>query len=121
MKRIDVVLIIVLAAAAVGILIGNRLETQSGDTLIVRVHGAVAQTYSLRQNDSGTITGAGGIQLSFSIEQGHVSVIEANCPDKLCMSHRPISKNGESIICLPAGVILEIQSSEEAQYDAIVR
>lgn len=42
------------------------------------------------------------------IEKGKVSVIDANCPDKICVEHKEIDSVGETIICLPHKLIVEI-------------
>ena len=42
------------------------------------------------------------------IQDGQVEMIWADCPDQICAAHPKISKNRESIICLPNKVILEI-------------
>ena len=35
------------------------------------------------------------------IENGKVKMAAANCPDQICVHQKAISRNGESIICLP--------------------
>ena len=54
------------------------------------------------------------------IKDGKVSMISADCPDKLCVRSREISAVGESIVCLPNNVILKITGeAEKADIDAI--
>lgn len=53
------------------------------------------------------------------IEGGKVSVSDADCPDQLCVKQRSISGNGESIICLPHRLVVQIESEEEREMDAI--
>ena len=53
------------------------------------------------------------------IEDGKVSVADADCPDQLCVRQRSISGNGESIICLPHRLVVQIESEEERKLDAI--
>ncbi len=43
------------------------------------------------------------------IERGETFVAEANCPDKICVNHSEIGNVGESIICLPHKLIVEIR------------
>jgi len=43
------------------------------------------------------------------IENGEASIKSATCPDKICVSHRKISKSGETIVCLPNKVVVEIE------------
>lgn len=53
------------------------------------------------------------------IEDGKVSVSDADCPDQLCVKQRSISGNGESIICLPHKLVVQIESGEERRLDAV--
>lgn len=42
------------------------------------------------------------------ISDGHADMTEADCPDRICVHSKPISKIGESIICLPHGIIVTV-------------
>jgi len=53
------------------------------------------------------------------INGGQVSVRDADCPDKLCVKQKAISKNGESIICLPHKLVIQIESEEESGLDTL--
>jgi hypothetical protein len=46
---------------------------------------------------------------------------EADCPDKLCVQEKAVSKNGETIVCLPHRVVVEITSEEENEIDGVTR
>ena len=46
---------------------------------------------------------------------------EADCPDKLCVHQKAISKNHEMIVCLPNKVVVEVTGSEENGFDSIAR
>ena len=54
------------------------------------------------------------------IRDGQVRMIEADCPDQLCVDMKAISAEGETIVCLPHKVVVEVISSdEESEFDAI--
>ena len=38
-----------------------------------------------------------------------IGIIEADCPDKVCMNPEYIEKPGESLVCLPHKVMIEIK------------
>ena len=42
------------------------------------------------------------------IKNGSVSVEKADCPDGYCVSHIEVSKKGETIVCLPHKLVIEI-------------
>ena len=44
---------------------------------------------------------------------------EANCRDLICVHHKAISGNGESIVCMPNRIVVEVVSDEESQLDTI--
>ena len=43
------------------------------------------------------------------IKNGKVRVSSADCKNQICVNHKPISKKGESIICLPNKVLAEVE------------
>lgn len=47
------------------------------------------------------------------ILDGRVRMIDSACPDKLCVHMGWKSRSGDSIICLPNRVVIEIRSGEE--------
>lgn len=42
------------------------------------------------------------------IEDGKVYMQEADCPNQICVHHTPISHRGETIVCLPNRIVIEI-------------
>ena len=46
-------------------------------------------------------------------------ISEASCPDKICVNHKRIQKSGETIICAPNKVVVEIKSKSKNEIDAI--
>ena len=46
------------------------------------------------------------------IKDGVAYVESASCPDGICSSHRPISREGESIACLPNRVIINVRAQK---------
>ena len=46
-------------------------------------------------------------------------MVEASCPDKLCVKHNKIHYNYESITCLPNRVYVRIVGGEESELDAV--
>jgi hypothetical protein len=43
------------------------------------------------------------------VEENSVNVIDADCPDKVCVNHSDIGNVGETIICLPHKMVVEIK------------
>ena len=89
----------------------------AGDTVVVTVDGRDFGEYSLNENREVEIRDRGYNLLV--IKDGKAFVSRASCPDGICSSHRPIGYNGESIICLPNKVVVEIRTKDRNQPDII--
>ena len=48
-------------------------------------------------------------------------MIEADCRDQLCVNQKAISADGESIICLPNKIVVEVESDKESELDAVMK
>ena len=110
----DVVLAVVITLlATAGLLLFNLLKTQ-GDYVSVKINGEEKYRYSLSENvDTVIYTGENNNQENrLIIENNQAYVVSANCPDKICVGHRPVSNVNESIVCLPHKVVVEIVSDE---------
>ena len=55
------------------------------------------------------------------IQDGKADMVKADCPDKLCVKQKAIHKNGETIVCLPHRVVVEIQEGEVLELDGQTR
>jgi len=54
-----------------------------------------------------------------SISRGKAAVTEANCGDHTCVRTGGISLAGETIVCLPHKLVIEIRGGEENSFDAL--
>lgn len=114
----DLILIAVLLLVVAGAALILFLSRMPGDTVVVTVDGQLWGEYSLSEDRTVEIKNGDGYNL-LVIEGGRAYVAHASCPDGICSSHRPISHDGESIICLPNKVVIEIRSSGSDQPDII--
>ena len=113
----DMVLIgVVLLLAAASFLFIQMKGSEDAGSVRVTVDGVEKGIFPLNQNDKISINNGTN---TIEILDGTVNMIEADCPDHICVDHKPISKNGESIICLPNKVVVEIQSAENLEFDGM--
>ncbi|MBR5232662.1 MAG: NusG domain II-containing protein [Clostridia bacterium] len=106
----DIILVaVILLIAAAGLLVANltRLE---GNMVLVKIDGNVTQSYSLYENRTVDIVTGDNNEFmnTLVIEDGKAYMSDADCPDKICKEHRPISYSGETIVCLPHRIVIEI-------------
>lgn len=121
--RNDLIFIFSLLAVLILIGLGFFLFRESGDTVTVTVDGHHFGTYALSQDVTVEIrTGKDGEQLNLLvIRDGKAHVDHATCPDGICAAHRPISRRGESIVCLPHRVVITVRTAgQESEPDIIV-
>ena len=107
-KKKDAVLILtvlLIAGAAFGV--HEFAGGDGADTVTVKVDG---KDQKIRIN--------GGTNI-LTIKNGKAKMTDADCPDQLCVHQKAASKNHESIICLPNKVVVEVDGSEESEFDAV--
>lgn len=92
-----------------------------GDAVTVTVDKKVIGTYSLAEDRTVEIrTGENGEELNILvIRDGEAFMESATCPDGICASHKPISRNGESIVCLPHQVVVTVVTEDGEGPDVI--
>ena len=83
--------------------------------------GSVYGTYVLGEEQEIPIVQDGVTTNVLTIRDGRADMTEADCPDKLCVHQKAISKNHEMIVCLPNKVVVEVTGSEENGFDSIAR
>ena len=108
--RNDILFILaLLIVSAVGMLF-LFVFRESGDTVKVTVDGELYGIYSLSEDRTEDIlTGEGASHLNcLVISGGKASMETADCPDGICVAHRPIFRDGESIVCLPNRVVVTV-------------
>lgn len=86
--------------------------SSSGNYVTIEQNGKIIEQLSLERNTTIDIRDySGKIINTLSIEDKKVGMAYADCPDQICVKHKKISKNNESIICLPNKVIITVVSN----------
>ncbi len=81
---------------------------ESGRTAEIRVNGTAVMTLPLNEDRNAELEGANGIRLKIVTGGGGVYVEHSECPDKICVNKGRITGVGDTIICMPARVVVEI-------------
>lgn len=122
--KYDIIVVAVLLGTALAAYIGIRLVQDakpSGGVAVVTVDGTEYGRYSLNEDCREQITLADGAYNVLVISGGRADITEASCPDKICVRHRAVDKSGQSIVCLPNKVVVEIKGGEKADVDLITQ
>lgn len=107
----DIILVaVILLIAAAGLLLVN-LTREEGSFAVVKINASETARYPLSENITTEILSGENNEFSNTlvIENGKVRVSSANCPDKICAGHKAVSYTGESIVCLPHKLVIEIK------------
>ena len=59
-------------------------------------------------------------KMSIRVQNGSIAIVKSDCPRKVCVNTGWISNPGDSIVCVPYQVIIEIRSGEKPGVDAVV-
>jgi len=108
--RNDIILaVIIILIAAVGLLL-FVMNKEEGSTVSVKIDGTQIVSYSLSENIEIPIkTGDNDEHINILvIKDGKASISEADCPDKICVQTRAVSYVGETVVCLPHKLVIEI-------------
>lgn len=118
LSRIDLLVIGVFAVVIiVAFLIRMLCFPGVGQSVRITVNDDEYAVYSLAEECTLSIPGYHGGECLLSIADGAADVISADCPDKICVHHSPISQPGECIICLPNRVIVEVVGASRSGPD----
>lgn len=111
-RKRDVIFIIGLLVLSVAAYVVVQLTHHGGQFVTVTVDGVTTGRYSLSQNITFSVNGYEGGYNNVVIKDGAVYLENADCPDKLCVKTGRISKTGETIVCLPHRVVVEITGGD---------
>lgn len=116
MKRNDWILIAVVLIIAVLFLMIHLRVNERGDGVIeIQVDGEVYGRYSLADDQIVNI----GETNRLEIREHEAVMVWADCPDQVCVHSKAVSRNGESVICLPNQVVASVVSDDSSELDAV--
>ena len=123
LKRDIILVLSMVIIAAAAFLIINFAVKKDGSYAVIKVDGNVIKTLDLNSGETTIeVNGYQGGVNKVVINDGKVSMTEADCPDELCVKTGKISRVGETIVCLPQRVVVEIKGSQDDDsIDSVVR
>lgn len=91
-----------------------------GKVVVIEVDGKLVGNFSLEEDRFIPVDGKLGTTKVEIVGNG-VRVLDSPCPHKLCVKSGTISKSGETLVCLPNGVVIRIEGGEKPSVDAVSR
>lgn len=88
-------------------------------TAVVSINGVETERLPLQRACRKTYT-AGGYTLQVSVSPEGVRVEQSDCPTQDCVHTGQITRSGQSIVCLPARVVITLQGGAETDAPDLV-
>lgn len=120
--RNDFILIVfILIIAAVGLIYLNFFR-DTGNMVSVSIDGKFYGSYSLSQDITEDIYSGENNQNHnrLVISGGKAYVESATCPDGICVAHKPVFRDGESIVCLPNRVVITVFTADKTDSPDVI-
>ena len=112
MNKKDIIIALLIFMVAGMIYITMGFLKKEGDTVQVYLEGTLIESYSLKGEKDVLLEGYQGGMNHLVIHDGKASIVEADCKDHLCVKQAAIYRNGESIICLPHRLVIQIKEDD---------
>ncbi|ERT61013.1 NusG domain II-containing protein [Megasphaera vaginalis (ex Srinivasan et al. 2021)] len=125
LKKGDILLIVFLLLCSFipeGIFLLSGADTAMDKTYaVIYVDGEMYKTLPLSEH-TGTDTFTIRTERGFNtvvVKENTIGIVEADCPDGVCISEGFISKPGATSVCLPHKVLIEVRASDNSDADVI--
>jgi len=119
-NKIEKVLWIIILGVAVALFLFLKFSANDGEQVIVKVDKKEIARYDLNTDREVVIDGKDGGKNTLVIKDGKAYIKDATCPDKLCEHQGKIHMVGQSLICLPNRVVIEItDDKKDEEFDGI--
>lgn len=121
--RNDGIFIGVLAGVCVIVfIVFSVMHRSQGSIIVITRNGELYGTYNLSQNQTIEIENTDHeVTNTLQIKDGVAKMIEADCPDKLCMHQKAISMSKENIVCLPNRIVVTVEADHNEGLDGFVQ
>ncbi len=108
MKKKELIFVLLLFVAAALFYGVTAYQKKASDVAAISIDGTLWKEVSLSEDGTYTIETPQGYNI-VQIQKHTAAVIEADCPDQLCVQQKSIKQPHEMIVCLPHKVVVEIK------------
>lgn len=123
MRKNDILLIVLILAAAVALLLFINTDRSTGGEISVAIGGEEVMCLSLDENQEIRLSSEQGLEAGqeniLHIKDGKAFVSEANCPDLVCVERGEVYCEGETIICMPHKLVITVTEGEAKEIDGV--
>lgn len=117
-NRNDMSIIAIILISVLLLFLYQYFAAKPGSYISVSYDGEKIAEYSLSTEQEVPVKVKEGENI-IVIKDGKAYVKKADCPDQICVNQKSISKEGESIICLPHKLIITVERGSENSLDGM--
>ncbi len=114
--KIGDLIIIAAVLLIAGLAVLFIMQKKEGNEVLITSDDST-KVYSLNKDREIKIRNKNGGYNLVIIKNKSVFVKEADCKNQICVDHKPINKDHETIVCLPNKLFIEIKSSNYNDID----
>ena len=114
---LDLSIVLGLLVLAGILFLALNLGRREGGVAVVRVNGVETERHLLAVDGTFPLNGGSNILV---IENGRARLIDADCPDQLCVKQGWVHYSGQVITCLPNRLTVTVENGESDGVDLVV-
>jgi hypothetical protein len=117
-----ILLLVLLSFAPVVVFSLNRASSSTQEA-VLSVDGEEIKTFDLSdksQNYTYRYEEKDGDYNLIEVKDGRIRIKEADCGDQICVRRGWIDQSGETIVCLPHKLLIEIKSSDGGEPGSVI-
>ncbi len=118
MSKYDGFLItIVLIIAMVSLFSFKQSASAGGEKVLIYENSSLLKEIDLNREKTFEVNTEKG-KMEIEIGEGRTRVLKSSCPQKICLNTGWISKPGQTVVCIPNRILLEVKGGS-SEYHAI--
>lgn len=121
-KIVAIILLIIVVITLSATLIYKNSVKGSENIAVIKRSGKILKTIDLNKvvkPEQFTLKTENGDYNTIAVKHNSIRIIDANCPNKLCVKSGWISKPGDIIVCLPFKLIININAGSNGEVDGV--
>ncbi len=116
-----VALVVLALAVAVAMYVYGGQDVSAPLRAVITDHGEVVETVDLRRIDGEkTVVIDGDYTLSVTVTAAGAAVTASDCPTQDCVHTGAVTRPGQTIVCLPAQVIVTLEGAPDAEAPDVI-
>jgi len=109
----DVLLIAAVVLSSVAVLIRSWRAATPDAVVQVQVSGRLVEVLPLDRNRTVDVPAAGG-EVEITVQDRRVRISQSDCPKRICVRSGWISRPGQTIVCVPRKLLVQISGAKPA-------